>query len=178
MQPVVTKLGNKNTVSLEDTSQLWCVLESSGSLSRMEALCVCSLRFVIFNSNKYFLDTCLRLTRALFLVLCIPGIHVGVDTVRLYLLVYGAGQQETTIVSILHGSQRFLLRTFPELWTFQIYWQTLLIVGNDRANNTWVIHVCVSQLSIVSKTCKIWQFLFWWWNGGPRRVGHQQIRHI
>ena len=40
-------------VSLEDTSQLWCVLESSGSLSRMEALCVCSLRFVIFNSNKY-----------------------------------------------------------------------------------------------------------------------------
>ena len=53
MQPVVTKLGNKNTVSLEDTSQLWCVLESSGSLSRMEALLFCSLRLVIFNSNKY-----------------------------------------------------------------------------------------------------------------------------
>ena len=40
-------------VSLEYTSQLWCVLESSGSLGHIEALCVYSLRFVIFNSNKY-----------------------------------------------------------------------------------------------------------------------------
>ena len=40
-------------VSLEDTSQLWCVLKSSGSLGHIEALCVYSLRFVIFNSNKY-----------------------------------------------------------------------------------------------------------------------------